>query len=305
MSGELPPWFKFRPAVVFSSSVVQAATRDGELARALFQLMSWNWTSGPIEIERAQLGMRLGVGETALALLEVHGVVRAQGHGLVVASIDWLIEARNDALGYREEQSLRGKASAKARAEDSDKETRTAAQPRFDAGSTNREKENREEENKTVPQQVTSMPATATTLFEDAAVPNRSTGRASRTKRAGETWQSVLQRPEYEPLRRNSRFMEAWQEWIEHCGTSGAEASVPFGRQAVRMLNRARHEPEKYVTAIGRSIEGNYRGVNPDWLDNSGRNTPRSSAPKVEHAVMRAIAASRQARQQQANGASS
>lgn len=298
MVGELPPWFKFRAASVFSSPSYQAALRDGDLARALLALMSWNWTQGCLKTERVKLGMMLGVGETVMAQLEVHGVVRAVGDGLVEASLDWLMDARDEAFAYRGEQSARGKASGKARASTGDTAhvpERTAVLPRLNRGSTKREEESREEQRTSSTRGRVSSSVPADSLFDGAGEQGTGPRRRSLKRRsAAESWERVLGRPQYASLRNDALFICAWREWIDWCGASEAAAEPPIGAQATRMFNRAMSDPARYARAIQLSIERNYKGVDPDWLQEPRAPQGSTGVPKGEAAAVRAIAMGRE-----------
>jgi hypothetical protein len=88
--------------------------------------------------------------------------------------------------------------------------------------------------------------------------------------------------------------MSAWRDWIDWCGASEAEAELPVGTQATRMLNRALPDPDRYARALQLSIERNYKGVDPNWLQEPRAGHGPASVPKGEAAAVRAIAMGRE-----------
>jgi len=309
MGAELPPWFKFRPTIVFSSPLFQAAMSDGALARAFLQVMSWSWARGREDHERDKLAILLAGGEATVACLEAHGVVHASTAGRVLVSLDWLDEARAEAFALRDDQRRAGKASAEARSRSRagarGSVGSTPVERRLDAGSTAVQpgEEKRGDETRCPPScQPTLREPSVPTAGEGA--PDEGVRSKARHKRVAEVWQTVLARPEYDPLRRHAGFMAAWSQWIEWCGTRGAKARPPFGAQAAKMLNSALEDPEEYAAAIGRSIERNYVGVFTQ-TNARVRAGVRTDAPKVELATARAIELARLAVQRTSRGTES
>lgn len=311
MPAELPPWFKFRPARVFSSPLFQAAIGDGHLAQAFLQLMAWNWSYGVKDVDRDKLSVMLAGGDATVTRLEVYGVVRASTSGRVVVSIDWLQEARGEAIENSNGQSRRGKRSAKVRSQSNaavhDSAGSTLDERRFNRGSTPVQpgEETRGDEIRNPPTSFERGRGNSTTLAAGAGAPDQVIRTTSRPKRAAGAGQVVLERPEYEPLRRNSEFMRAWAQWTEWCGTPGAKARLPVGMQAAKMLNRALEDPWLYARAIAFSIEHNYKGVNPNWLERGGRRASDEQVPKGQRAAMRAIAFADLPEASQVNGGAS
>lgn len=307
MKGELPPWFMFRPAVVFSSPFFQAAVGDGDLARAFLQVMAWNWSKGAGEFDRDKFSLMLAGGDATMARLELYGVVRATADGRVVVSIDWMDEARSYALERQKEQSRAGTLSASARSRSRPGTQRNAgstpAERPINARSTRvQPEEERREEKSSVPPPGAPGSWDESATGTGARAPGQRTRPQERQKRVAETWESVLARPEYERLRRHAEFMAAWSQWIDWCRTRGAKARLPVGVQAARMLNRAIQDPVRYARAIALSIERNYAAVDPAWLRPPPGDERVSFIPKAELAAARAIALSRAARTQNQKG---
>jgi hypothetical protein len=294
MKPDPPRWFALQAAVVFTSSGFQAATRDGDLARAYLQLMSWNWSQGPIEVARGHIGKLLGVDDATISMLALHGIVRASGSGRVVASLDWLDVARSEAIESWEKKKRAGNASADVRRRHRQNPTGSAVpapiEQSVNSASTVLEQQEERTGDETNPHSLVKKGAVGSPPTADAHAPDRGGRSRTRPTRVAEAWQAVLQRPEYEPLRRNAEFMRAWAQWTDWCGTSGAKARLPVGMQAPKMFNRALEDPWLYARAIALSIEHNYKGVNPDWLDSGGRRASDERVPKGQRAAMRAIA---------------
>lgn len=77
-----------------------------------------------------------------------------------------------------------------------------------------------------------------------------------------EPWQSVLERHDYEALRSSPEFLNAWDDWIEHCRETGSKAREPSGIQAAKILNEAaRHSPAQFRAAVDASIAANWQGI--------------------------------------------
>ncbi len=90
-----------------------------------------------------------------------------------------------------------------------------------------------------------------------------------------ETWESVMDRPAYAPLRNDPEFGDAWSDWIKHCGERGKIAKAPSGIQAVRLLNQALKDPSEFIIAIGDAIGGDWKAPNTKWNtqpSSNGRN---------------------------------
>lgn len=85
-------------------------------------------------------------------------------------------------------------------------------------------------------------------------------------KRAGEPWQTILERPEYIRLRMSPAFSAAWAEWIEHCQTLGSKAKEPSGPHAAAMLNEAAQNPERYAEALRQAIRSNWKAPHVEAL---------------------------------------
>jgi hypothetical protein len=269
--------------------------------------MAWNWSSVAQEFDRDKLAMMLAVGDATVARLELYGVVRANGDGRVAVSIDWMDEARADAFEKRQGQSRAGKASAerryRARPDRPGGARSTSAERPFNAGSApvQPEEEKRGDKTRCSPDCAPGSHESPTPAA-GAGAPDQLVRTKTRPTRVAETWQKVLTRPEYEPLRRHAGFMAAWSQWIEWCGTRGAKARPPVGVQVVKMLNRALEDPGLYARAIALSIERNYAAVDPTWIRPPLADARLSFVPKSELAASRAIALSRAARAQSQGG---
>jgi hypothetical protein len=294
MKPDPPRWFALHAAVVFTSSGFQAATRDGDLARAYLQLMSWNWSQGAFEVAREHLGRMLGVDDATISMLALHGIVRESGSDRVVASLDWLDDARSEAIKSWEKKKRAGNASAELRRRHRQDPTGSAVptpiEQSVNSASTVLQQQEERTGDETSPPSLVPVGAVSSPPTDDAHAPDQGGRSKARPKRVAETWQAVLERPEYEPLRRNSEFMGAWAQWTDWCATPGAKARLPVAMQAAKMLNRAFEDPGLYSRAIAFSIEHNYKGVNPDWLERDGRRASDERVPKGQRAAMRAIA---------------
>lgn len=100
-------------------------------------------------------------------------------------------------------------------------------------------------------------------------------------KRAGEPWQTILERPEYIRLRMSPAFSTAWAEWIEHCQTAGSKAKEPSGPRAVAMLNEAAQNPERYAEALRQAIRSNWQAPHVEALQRRQQTVePRNAAQR-------------------------
>lgn len=76
------------------------------------------------------------------------------------------------------------------------------------------------------------------------------------------TWQEVLARTEYEPLRVEPIFGTAWERWIAHCSEAGSKAQLPRGSRAAEILNDAlTWGPAKFARAVHEAIAHNWQGL--------------------------------------------
>lgn len=109
-----------------------------------------------------------------------------------------------------------------------------------------------------------------------------------RHKAPAEGWESVLARGDYQRLRDDPRFGDAWGLWVKHCGESGARAVLPAGSQAAVLFNRALEwGGAKFAEAVENSIAHNWRGIDPAWLKNGHAQTPEKRMSIAERAALR------------------
>ncbi len=114
-----------------------------------------------------------------------------------------------------------------------------------------------------------SLESTAEPVAVQAApVPSESAEPAPPRRRpSAATWDAALADPEFDRLRADSGWMEAWAAWIEHAGSPGVKAKVPRAPRAKQIFRDAlRVGPAMHVAAIRASIRNDWQGVDPSWI---------------------------------------
>jgi len=95
-------------------------------------------------------------------------------------------------------------------------------------------------------------------------------------RRKAETWQAVLEQPEFATLKADPAFALAWQDWVKHCRTAGSKAKEPQGIRAAKIFREAMREGSaRYARAIEQAIIHNWQGI---WVRDDVRPSQQAAA---------------------------
>jgi uncharacterized protein YdaU (DUF1376 family) len=251
MSHAIDRFFPFYGADFFESEKVACMSLA---ARGLYIGALWRqWRTGGLPADPQLLARLLGVGldefrqvwpEVAPCFELVDGRLQNRRLELVRAEQQATLEKRQSA----------GKKGGEARAAKQRSSIATATLEQCSSNAQANSKQDRREEKRIGDKN--NLPPTPSAEGEKPA----------KRKRAGEPWQTILERPELIRLRMSPAFSTAWAEWIEHCQTAGSKAKEPSGPRAVAMLNEAAQNPERYAEALRQAIRSNWQAPHVEAL---------------------------------------
>ena len=261
MSHAFDRYMPFFGADFYESENVLCMSLAGQAVYLRALWYQWKHGSLPTELERLARVLGIGLDEMQRLWPEIQPCFEVVDGRL--ANARCAVE-RERILATAQAASKAGKASAAKRSSNAEP---TPVQRPLNARSTpvQPEEERRGEERREIEEP--PLPPTGDAPAEEAKPAKR---------RKAETWQAVLEQPEFATLKADPAFALAWQDWVKHCRTAGSKAKEPQGIRAAKIFREAMREGSaRYARAIEQAIIHNWQGI---WVRDDARPAQQAAA---------------------------